>query len=143
MPKRRRPTREEGAVYDEDLDKGEGYFTENGEELPAEVALQAPRVSEEEAQRSQEQLQTQAPDEEGGELRTYLGPGYVGGTAANAELERRIAYCVTERGGQLRKNTTGPTYGVAKDAGGTALVADGSSLATVSTYARVVDPSIP
>ncbi len=72
----------------------------------------------------------------------YIGPGFVGGTVANAELERRIPVAVSERGGYLTKNTTGPTYGVVSALNGTDLVAAGSSLATIKAYAAVADPSI-
>jgi hypothetical protein len=64
---------------------------------------------------------------------TYVGPGFVGGTPANATLEARIAVACSERGAVLTKDTTGPTYGATYAHNGAEAVAAGSSLATIRT----------
>ncbi len=70
----------------------------------------------------------------------FIGLGYVGGSADNAEIERRLAYAVSELGGVLVKNDS---YGIARANGGADIQAAGASLSTVRTLGRAVDPGIP
>ena len=73
----------------------------------------------------------------------YIGPGFVGGTAANAEIERQLHYAISELGGVLVKDTSGVTYEIKSANGGASIQAAGASLATVRTLGRAVDPGIP
>jgi hypothetical protein len=66
---------------------------------------------------------------------------YVGSHFVTSEVERRIAYALSEKGELLRVDTSG-SYGVRRALDGATVLADGQTLATTKIRARTVDPSI-